>query len=63
MKLKKVTGRNAVFKLEKGEGFEDIYKYMVILDYDEAREYDGTDGDVYKKTYKEAVDSAYAWEH
>lgn len=63
MKVVKRTKRNAVIKLEKGEGFEDCHKYMVILDYDETREYFGTDGDIYKETYKEAVASALSWEH
>jgi len=63
MKVVKRTKRNAVIKLEKGEGFEDCYKYMVILDYDEAKEYCGMDGDIYKETYKEAVESAYNFEH
>ena len=63
MKVVKRTQRNAIVKLEKGEGFEDCYKYMVILDYDAAREYDGLSGDIYKATYKEAVQAAYSWEH
>lgn len=63
MKVVKRTQRNAVAKLEKGEGFEDFYKYMVILDYDETREYCGLEGDIYKETYREAVESAYSWEH
>lgn len=62
MKVVKTTRKNAVFKLEKGEGFVDCYKYMVILNYDETKEYSGTDGDIYKETYKEAISSAYSWE-
>lgn len=62
MTLVKRTRKNAVMKLKKGEGFEDCYKYMVILDYDETKEYCGLDGDIYKETYKEAVKSAYSWE-
>lgn len=62
MKVVKRTRKNAIVKLEKGEGFEDCYRYMVILDYDEAKEYDGMSGDIYKETYKEAVASAYSWE-
>ena len=63
MKVVKRTHKNAVVKLEKGEGFEDCHKYMVILDYDETRDYDGMDGDIYKETYREAIESAYSWEH
>lgn len=63
MKIVKRTRRNAVARLEKGEGFEDRYKYMVILDHDDQKEYDGTDGDIYKETYQEAVAAAYSWDH
>lgn len=62
MKISRRIGKNAVFKLEKGEGFEDSLKYMVILDYDEEKEYCGLDGDIYKETFKEAVESACSWQ-
>lgn len=63
MKVVKRTQRHAIVKVEKGEGFEDRYKYMVILDYDASKEYCGLDGDIYKETYKEAVAAAYSLEH
>lgn len=62
MKVVKRTLKNAVVKLEKGEGFENCHKYMVILDYDESKDYSGLDGDIYKETYKEAVETACSWE-
>lgn len=62
MKLSKRIGNHAVVKLDKGEGFEDSHKYMVILNYDEEQEYCGLDGDIYKETYKEAVEFAYRWQ-
>lgn len=62
MKISRRIGNNAVFKLEKGEGFEDSQKYMVILNYDEEKEYCGLDGDIYKETFKEAVESACNWQ-
>ena len=62
MKIVKRTRKNAVVKLEMGEGYEDVFKYMVICNYDETKEYSGLDGDIYKCTYKEAVDSAYTWD-
>ena len=62
MKIVKRTSKNAIAKLDKGEGFEGCYKYMVICNYDEEKEYDGMDGDIYKCTYKEALRSAFSWE-
>ena len=62
MKIVKRTRKNAVAKLEKHEHFENHHKYMVILNYDETKEYCGLDGDIYKATYKEAVESAYSWD-
>lgn len=62
MKVVKTTGKHAVAKLEKGEGFEDCHKYMVILNYDKTKEYCELDGDIYKETYKEAVRSANSFE-
>ena len=41
MKIVKRTSKNAIAKLDKGEGFEGCYKYMVICNYDEEKEYDG----------------------
>lgn len=58
----KKNRNNAVFKLEKGEGFEDSQKYMVILNYDKEKEYCGLDGDIYEETFKEAVESVCNWQ-
>lgn len=62
MKIVKRTRKNAVVKLEKGEGYADVFKYMVICNYDDTKAYCGLDGDIYKRTYKEAVESAYSWD-
>lgn len=62
MKVSKIVGNHAIVKLDKGEGFEDFQKYMVILNYDEEKEYCGLDGDIYKETYKEAFESACSWQ-
>lgn len=35
---------------------------MVILNYDEEKEYCGLDGDIYEETFKEAVESVYNWQ-
>lgn len=61
MKVSRRIGNHAVVKLDKGEGFEDSKKYMVILNYDEEKEYCGLDGDIYKETFKEAVEVAQSW--
>lgn len=61
MKVVRRIKDHAVVKLEKGEGFADCYKYMVILNYDENEDYFDLDGDIYKETYKEAVSAASSW--
>lgn len=61
MKIVRRINNHAVAKLDKGEGFEDRYKYMVILNYDETKEYCGIDGDIYKETLSEAIASAHSW--
>lgn len=61
MKIVRRINNHAVAKLDKGEGFEERYKYMVILNYDETEEYCGLDGDIYKETLNEAIASAQSW--
>ena len=61
MTIVRRVGNHAIAKLDKGEGFEASDKYMVILNYDESKEYCGIDGDIYKSTLKEAIESAHNW--
>ena len=61
MQIVRKVGMNAVAKLEPEERFEQKYKYGVIFNYDESKEYIGMDCVVVKETLNEAVSAAQAW--